>query len=363
MSEIFKLAEKGFGVHTFEIKMVRLNKSDYHTIRDRIADRAIMDKENKCYIVKTPRHSGLRIKLYMNCGHPPYLSVIVNPNQMIGDIDPCHILTCFDKEELRSILDQELKGYLGNEFGLSRYQLTRIDCTVDFIMDSSELTNEYILLASRCLRINKLADTFGFYKNAELSEDGNEPDYETKHCFRMANKGYYSFTVYDKLYDIIDKGHYENKPYPYGRLRFELALMHRKIRDVSLALDSNDIMELVEYFTCNSEKILKQHISSKIIAGDHYSCSSAAKLLEEKGITGKKTNRLLWILSTSRKTASYNELMFLIDNELNSNTKLRTDRELMHQLNISPIAINRNDYLPGIHTMFGIERKGDLCNE
>lgn len=38
MASIYKISDQGFGVHTFEIKIVHLNKDDYHTIRDRIKD-------------------------------------------------------------------------------------------------------------------------------------------------------------------------------------------------------------------------------------------------------------------------------------------------------------------------------------
>ncbi|MGN1137371.1 MAG: phage/plasmid replication protein [Oscillospiraceae bacterium] len=362
MSNLFKISEQGFGVHTFEIKIVHLNKNDYHTLRDRFKDISIKDKKNKCYTVITEKNSGLRIKLYKNFGNPPYLSVIVNPCKLLGDNDPCHILTCFDKEQLHTKLDQALREYLGNEFGLSCFQLTRIDCTADFVMSSPEVTAEYIRHMSKSIRLNSSADTFGFYKNCEYDEDDDKnPDYEAKHCFRMTNRGFYSLTVYDKLYDLIQKGYFEDVPYPFGRLRFEIALMHRKIRKVSSELGTDDIIELTEYFTRNSESFLKKIISHKIVAGDYYKYSSASKLIEERGISDKKGKRILWLLSMSVKAISYNDLMFMIDNELKSDAKLRAVTELMRKLNINPIALPERiaynvDILPGIHTMFGIER-------
>lgn len=128
MNQIYKLSDQGFGVHTFEIKIIHLKEHDHHILRDRIMDISIMNKENKCYIVLTEKNSGLRIKLYKNYGNPPYLSVIVNPCKLLGDIDPCHILTCFNKKQL------SLNTILEMNTGFSRFQLTRIDCTADFIM-------------------------------------------------------------------------------------------------------------------------------------------------------------------------------------------------------------------------------------
>lgn len=361
MSNIIHLSEQGFGVHTFEMKIVHLNKNDYRTIRDRIEKISYTDKDNNRYIVITEKNSGLRINLYKNYGNPPYLSVIVNPSQLLGDNDPCHIMTYADIEHLRTRLDNSLREYLGNEFGLSRFQLTRIDCTVDFVTASSELTSEYIRLVSRAIRLNNSADTHGFYRNCEYGDEDEKPDNYAKHCFRITNKCFYSFTVYDKLYDLIDKKHFENKPYPFGILRFELALMHRKIREAAAAIGSDDIFELIGYITRNSERYLKNFINHKIVAGDFYKYSSAEKLIEEKGITGKIGRRLLWLLSMSIKVGTYNELMFIIDNKLKSNAKLRYAKEHMRDLNINPIALPEAmtynaDILPGIHTIFGIER-------
>ena len=368
MSNLFKLSEQGFGVHTFEIQIIHLNKDDYHTIRDRIKDISIQDSENNCYIVITEKNSGLRIKLYKNYGNPPYLKVIVNPSLVLGDNNPCHILTKFDKEHLRTQLNHALKEQLGNEYDISRFRLTRIDCTVDFVMASSALTKEYIMLVSRCIRLFSSAETFGFYKDPEYDEDSEYHHSKQKHCFRITNHGFYSFTVYDKLYDLIDKGHFENKPYPFGILRFELALMHRKIRKVSLELGTDDIFELTEYFTGNSESFLKKQIKYKIVSGDYYKYSSAADLIEEKGISRKKASRLLWILSKSNETVSYNDQMFLVDNELKSDAKLRAAKELMKELNMNLVALSERtacnaDILPGIHTIFSIERKGAVSNE
>lgn len=361
MSNQIKISEQGFGVHTFEMKIVHLNKNDYQTIRDHIKGISYMDKSNNRYIVITEKNCGLRICLYKNYGNPPYLSVIVNPSQLLGDNDPCHIMTMADKEQLRTRLENTLREYLGNEYGLSRFQLTRIDCTVDFVTASSELTDEYIRLVSRSIRLNNSADTHGFYRNCEYDEEDEKPDNNARHCFRITNKCFYSFTVYDKLYDLIDKGHFENKPYPFGILRFELALMHRKIREASAELGTDDIFELIEYITRNSESYLKTFVSHKIVAGDFYKYSSAEKLIEAEGVSGKIGRRLLWLLSLSIKAGTYNELMFIIDNKLKSSAKLRSAKEHMRDLNINPIALpeamNYNaDILPGIHTIFGIER-------
>ena len=137
--------------------------------------------------------------------------------------------------------------------------------------------------------------------------------------------------------------------------------MHRKIREAASALGSDDIFELIGYITRNSERYLKTFVSHKVVAGDFYKYSSAEKLIEEKGITGKIGRRLLWLLSMSIKVGTYNELMFIIDNKLKSNAKLRYAKEHMRDLNINPIALPEAmtynaDILPGIHTIFGIER-------
>lgn len=246
MKDLITISEQGFGVHTFEIKIVHLDKNDFHTIRDKIKEISYKDKDNNRYIAVTEKNCGLRIFLYKNYGNPPYLSVIVNPSQLLGDHDPCHIMTCVDKNQLQTRLDSLLREYLGNDYGISRFQLTRIDCTVDFMTAAPELTAEYIKLVSRSIRLNDSADTHGFYQNSEYDpSDSERPDNKAGHCFRITQKGFYSFTVYDKLYDLINKGYFENKSYPFGRLRFELALMHRRSGKYLLLLIPTTFLSLL----------------------------------------------------------------------------------------------------------------------
>lgn len=363
MASIYKISDQGFGVHTFEIKIVHLNKDDYHTIRDRIKDISKKDEEKKCYIVKTARNSGLRIMLYWNIGKPPYLSVIVNPCQLLNDTDPCHILTTFDNEQLRSLLDETIQHYLGNEFGLSRFKLTRVDCTVDFIMDNCELSGNYIQLVSRSIRLFGSSETYGFYKNTEYDEDCEKRDLNIKRCFRVTNRHFYSFTVYDKLYDLIRNGYCEDKLYQHGILRFELAQMDKRINEVSSVLNTSDIFELLSYFTRNSEIIMRKFFSNKIISGDYYKYFCAKHIIAPDDKESKTAYRVLKLLIMSEKSTTLNELMFKFESEIKSVAKKRTVSDFLKKLNISPVTIPdntfyKNDNLPGIHTMFGIERKG-----
>lgn len=357
MESIFKLSEQGFGVHTFEIKFNHMTQEEYHTIKDRIIRISEKDKEDKCLIVKTHSKSGIRIKLYKNKPFPPYLTVIVNPSTVLGFDDPHSILKAFDKSRLKETLDEELKSYLGYKFGIERFQLTRIDCTVDFIMSSPELSSYYIKLVSKSIRLNTSSDTFGFYEDnaAPYNDNISERD---KHCFRVTQNGYYSLTVYDKLYDLINKGYLDNRTVKYGLLRFEIALMYRKINEVKASLNAEDIIELVSYFTKNAENILKMQLKNKIVSGNYYKISKIYDLLQEPAHKSAAAQRLATLYSLNNKFCTYNDLKKDALDRFGK-YKLRDIEDLRKQLNTSPAVLPdycSYDVLPGIYDMFDIDR-------
>lgn len=359
MESLFKLSEQGFGVHTFEIKISHLTKDEYYTIKERIRGISQKDKDDKCLIALTHSNSGIRIKLYKNKPFPSYLTVIVNPSKVLGDNAPQHILTSFDQSRLRHSLDDELKCYLGDEFGLNRFQLTRIDCTVDFIMAAPELSSFYIRLVSKSIRLNASSDTFGFYEN----QDSPCSSYNAKdiHCYRMTQRDYYSFTVYDKLYDLVRKRYIEDQGLQYGLLRFEIALMHKRINEVVRVLNTDDIIELVTYFTGSSENILKQTVRSKIVSGNYCKLSVIHNIFQ-KIKRSKAANRLMNLYTLSDNFLTFNELMKEAA-ERYSNSKLRDMEELRKLMDISHAVIHDScphDILPGIHTLFGINSRGDV---
>lgn len=102
-------------------------------------------------------------------------------------------------------------------------------------------------------------------------------------------------------------------------------------------------------------------MAKKIILGDYYKYAAAKKLIAPNGSEGKTAHRLLKLLIMSERSTNFNDLMIEVENEFKSDAKIRAVKELMKKLSINPAVIRQNtlynyDYLPGIHSMFGIER-------
>ena len=68
--------------------------------------------------------------------------------------DPLRILSSkeWNGGKIESKLREKLFFYLGDGFGLERFQLTRIDCTATFMFDDPSMTIKYLDLIKRSMK-------------------------------------------------------------------------------------------------------------------------------------------------------------------------------------------------------------------
>ncbi len=350
-NKMISISDYGFGVHTFELKLLNLTTEAYELLRDKMIKCKDGEKHRKCYYLMTYKYRGIRIKLYKYKRKPPYLAIIINPWLIThNEDDYARILTGFDKSELYKSIDSALKYYLGNEYGIERFKLTRVDCTVDFKLNDPDLARKYVYMVRHSVRRNRSLERMDI-----LSED----DY--RYCYRMSQEDFYSFTVYDKLYDLIQKKHLPNGRYDYGILRFELAFMHRKIHQIKEMLGTDSIVDLVEYYVNNSEALMKSFIKSKFVCGDYYDYNNANCIIKASGHSKKTRHRLLSVLMY-KDYDSYTELAARIQKELGSEGKIRTLMEAFRFLDINPVVIPDGQrfgisYIPGMYRIFDLHSK------
>ena len=104
---IFKLTDDGYGIHTFEMKILHLTHKECSTLNDRLfANGAMRDMDSKNTIIaKTEKNTGIRIKLYKR--EIPYLEVIVNPWALLNRNAPLRIMNSMnlDDEKLMARLN------------------------------------------------------------------------------------------------------------------------------------------------------------------------------------------------------------------------------------------------------------------
>lgn len=338
-----------YGIHTFEIMIPHMSKQDYRLLKDKLKPISEYVKDGKYYLVHTQRDSGVRIRLYTNPNFPPYLTVIVNPWKLLNKVrtpmdHAMILLPGFDKKALRDRLCKQLHIYIGDEFETERFMLTRIDCTTDISFDNSHCCGVYI---------NQVRNSIGW---AVEKEEKKYDDPETyRYYFRLSQPGSYSFTVYDKIYDLMRMGKLADKPYNHGLLRFELSFEHRKINDVKKKLGTDDIIDLAEYYTDHSEEFIKKFLQQRFAPGDFYSFSAVQKYLENN-CRRKMRCKLITLLNGS-EDMNRRELENKMYRIFESESKIRTVKNAMKEFELAPILIPCRydiEYLPGLNKLFDI---------
>ncbi|MCM1525040.1 MAG: hypothetical protein NC120_11340 [Ruminococcus sp.] len=343
-----------YGIHTFEIMVSRLNKADYHLLKKRLKPISEYIKKEKYYLAHTKRDSGIRIRLYTNPHNPHYLRVIVNPwkllNKVSTPMDNARLLLPgFDTKALKDLLCEQLRIYLGGEFGIDRFQVTRIDCTADIRLDTPDHCGVYINQIRNSIKRNT--------EREEKKHVDNDPELY-KYCFRINQPEFYGFTVYDKLYDLIRQRKIADKRYSYGLLRFEISFEHRKINEVKKELGTDDIIGLTEYYTNHSEEFIKKFIMRKFQAGDFYGFPEVCGYLENN-CRRKMQNKLITLLNDS-EDMNRRELDDRMNRIFKTERKIRTVKQSLKELKVNLVVIPRRyniGYLPGLYGIFGISRQ------
>lgn len=349
---IFKLTDDGYGIHTFEMKILHLTHKECNTLNDRLfANGAMRDMDSKNTIIaKTEKNTGIRIKLYKR--EIPYLEVIVNPWALLNRNAPLRIMNSMnlDDEKLMARLNETLYYYLGDEYGLERFHLTRIDCSVTFMLYDPELTIKYIDLIKRSLKIGK-GEVIKCW-NAISAEDRREQE---MHSFQVDFIGG-KFVAYDKLYEIkLRDSHYYNDS---GLLRIELAYNNIKINEISKAVGIDDIIGQIRFFCDNAETLMRKFIRYRFAYGDYFSYETARQIAETSGLRSKSIDKILEHLLNSYYYDDYNSYIRGTKRRLKSEMKYRVLMDNLHYLWINPVPISRWDktttWLPGMYSLFGI---------
>lgn len=349
----YKLTDDGYGIHTFEIKIIHLTRSEYKVLKKRLFNKGAMyDNDLKSVIIAiTEKNSGIRIKLHNNA--IPFLEVIVTPRTLLNhNKEPLRILSSkeWNSDKIVSGLKEKLSFYLGDGFGLERFQLTRIDCTATFIFKDPSMTIKYIDLIKRSMKIGR-GNIIRCW-NAVSEEDYRN---QMKHSFQV---DFYDtkFTAYDKLYEMLmrDKNYCSDS----GFLRIELAYNNIKINEISKLTNISEIIELIKFFCDNAETLIRKFIYYRFSYGDYYSYDAAKEIIDASDLRKNSKYQILEHLMRNYCYDDFDSYIRETKRRLKSDMKYRVMKENMRTLGINPIPISKWDRsesrLPGMYRLFGI---------
>ena len=350
---IFKLTDDGYGIHTFEIKIIALDPDEYKLLKNRLFEKGAMYDRNRknVIIAKTEKYSGIRIKLHKN--FVSYLEVIINPWTLLNHQNaPLRIMSAKENDpaKLKAELNKQLSFYLGDEFGLERFQLTRIDCTATFMFADPSMTAKYLDLIKRSIKIGKGSVIKCW--NATSEEDVRN---QMAHSFQV-NFYETKFTAYDKLYEIQRRD--KDFSIESGLLRIELALNNIKINAISKELNIRDIIDQVTFFCDNSETLMRKFINFRFPYGDYYSCESAKRIIDASDLQKKSRNNILEHLWRHCLYDDYDSYNRETKRRLKTEMRYRTLKNNLRDYGINFIPIPKWDKsverLPGMYSLFGI---------
>lgn len=349
----YKLTDDGYGIHTFEIKIIHLTRSEYKVLKKRLFDKGAMyDNGLKSVIIAiTEKNSGIRIKLHNNA--IPFLEVIVTPRTLLNhNKEPLRILSSkeWNGDKIVSGLKEKLSFYLGDGFGLERFQLTRIDCTATFMFKDPSMTIKYIDLIKRSMKIGR-GNIIRCW-NAVSEEDYRN---QMKHSFQV---DFYDtkFTAYDKLYEMLmrDKNYCSDS----GFLRIELAYNNIKINEISKLTNISEIIELIKFFCDNAETLIRKFIYYRFSYGDYYSYDAAKEIIDASDLRKNSKYQILEHLMRNYCYDDFDSYIRETKRRLKSDMKYRVMKANMRTLGLNPIPISKWDRsesrLPGMYRLFGI---------
>ena len=198
----YSITEDGFGIHTFQLTLPSIDNESSRKIMEHIERNCISyyRKDNGDIVIYPPR-KGMRIYINRTRNGIGGIRVVVAPAKVLDeDADPIKILNAVaDFELLYHYINTALEQSLGEEYDIDSFYLSRIDCCVNIMLSESYSAERYIKLISRSMKYSKYDEVLKFPSSELDSYEKNE------HSFRIET-GVYTFTAYDKYYQLEDIG-------------------------------------------------------------------------------------------------------------------------------------------------------------
>lgn len=276
-------------VHTLELS-ASLSHSEYQICRDIFFEDA-EGKSRHCYEKSAQNRivynrwisEGLIIYLIGSPWH--YLHLRLTPAKVLGDTEP----TALFEPQFESVcqLSARVEHFMNAmpiTLEISRFSLFRIDLCNDHITNSNTEISEYLRL------LNKGAKQDGW----QSCSFGDNRD---NHSFRKFNTRY-CFTVYDKLFQLEERGISTNWSVPQKILRVEVALLPDGIYHLRSKgmLPQASWQEQLLVCGTTGEKIMSSILQKVILSGDYYTFCNAAAVIQNSSYSPKKKENILRFL-------------------------------------------------------------------
>lgn len=349
---IFEITEDGCGVHTFELTMPSITRSEFEQISKK-AVRKFYSKDGKNICI----HPGIRgIRIYLNHTDLNFynIKIIVAPRQVIDENAKAFSIfrSSDDFDTVRVSVDYAIEHYLGEGYTADDFSLSRVDLCVNIMLSEIFSAKRYVKLIRRSMIYNDRAEIITF------PEDVPNAAVKNAHSFRI-NTGFTTFTAYDKYFQLNDIGESYETVSP-ALLRLELAINRDMIREIknTLSKDFGNI-KMVGYMAYTSRKWFEEYIKNHFLAGDYYYLSNMRTAIEKSKIRPKIKSRMLEYLEMQWGKRSFTTAKNEILELLGSDYKLKKMLKAFESLDVYPISLSYRDKhgekaVPGLYKIFGL---------
>ena len=348
----YEITKDGFGIHTFELMISYMKKNAMDAILERMHKEPlnrIYEEKHKSFCVHT-KYPCLRIYLNQK-KHMRYIRVIVTANKVLyPEADYLSILNENDDVALLGTkLNDMLTDIFGDEYGLEKFSLSRIDCCVNIMLSKNFSAERYVKLISRSLNC-KIDMIEEFDGDDKLSQNRN------KRSFRVRTN-FGAFTAYDKYFQLEDINA-DFKVVSDALLRLELEFNRRHIHNT--VNDDCSNAEILKFYLRNSRGSFEEFISSKFNKGRYYTVKKMREIVENSDLKKCEKKHALKHI----KAQCY--LDYFCDIVEKSKKKLKSDRAFynmlsnLEYLNMSPISLSYrdkhgDDSVPSLYELLGFK--------
>lgn len=334
-------------IHTFELTTV-LSPKETQATRDYIFEYAFgkksmsYEKDNRLYFNRWCNY-GVRFYLQPNPVTPECtLHLLVTPAKIMGSDDALSLFSV-TKQDV-PLIDEKIQAIL-DKLPIKRYscrmELKRLDFCQNVIVPNQKYINEYLRL------LRKGASVSGW-----IIDSYPKGDERNDHSFRrLKNDKYCQVTVYDKLYQIKQKGYQTCWVAPERILRVEVSLFRQGIIDELKYWNICTGLQWTEHLlrlSVKGETIMDRALKKLVPDLSYYSISSAKDYLwsaDARISPTKQKNLLAFLCQLSR----YEHLS---KKEIEENIPNGAKRwKELEELDVNPVTIKARagiSYLPSL---------------
>lgn len=348
----YRITDDGFGVHTFELTIPSITREEFERLSDKAEKRYSCNHGNNICIY--PRQHGVRIYLNHTDLNFYNIKVIVSPRRLIDEnAEAVSILRSADDFNLlESRVNAVLGEYLGDEYTMDSFSLSRIDCCVNIMLSESFSAERFVKLIRRSMIYSDSAEIITY------PDDVPDADIKNKHIFRI-NTSDVTFTAYDKYFQLEDIGeNYEAAS--EALLRLELAVNRDIIRDIANSVQEGiSNIELIGFFTYYSRECFEKYIKRHFFTGDYCYIADMRSLIEKSVLKKKAKARMMVYAELQCDKRSFPAAKKSMCQILDSEPKLKRMLKNFESLDVYPISLSYRDKhggkaVPGLHTILGL---------